>query len=291
MTTEAQSHPSVTHGEDALIAADGVRLFVAHWLPAERRALVVLVHGYGEHSGRYAHVIAALTAAGYGVYTIDHRGHGRSEGLRAYIDTLDRPVADLKQYITNIRAAHPGERLFLYGHSMGALIALGCALAHQEDIDGLITSGAPVLADANVPGWLLTVARGIAAVAPTLPLANLVPVERLSHDPAVIAAFRADPLTYKGKLRAGMGMAINDKAAWVRQRLPELRVPYLILHGAADVNVSPAGSTYAYEHAGSADKMLKLYEGLYHEIHNEPERGAVLADILNWLNERAAPPA
>ena len=274
---------------DTMIAGDGSKLFTAYRLPdGEPRALVLVVHGYGEHCGRYRHVIDALTERGYAAFTLDHYGHGQSEGLRAYFDDFDRPIADLKAYVDTFRPKYPETPLFVLGHSMGALISLAFTLRHQDEISGLIISGAPVNADANVSPLMVALGYALDKIVPKLPLLSLGDSSILSSDPDVGRAFDADPLTYKGNMRVRLGISINETAKAVRERLPELKLPLLIMHGEADRMVNPSGSKLAYERASSADKTLRIYPDMYHEIMNERRRDIVLADILNWLDLHTA---
>ena len=274
---------------DTMIAGDGSKLFTAYRLPdGEPRALVLVVHGYGEHCGRYRHVIDALTERGYAAFTLDHYGHGQSEGLRAYFDDFDRPIADLKAYVDTFRPKYPETPLFVLGHSMGALISLAFTLRHQDEISGLIISGAPVNADANVSPLMVALGYALDKIVPKLPLLSLGDSSILSSDPDVGRAFDADPLTYKGNMRVRLGISINETAKAVRERLPELKLPLLIMHGEADRMVNPSGSKLAYERASSADKTLRIYPDMYHEIMNERRRDIVLADILTWLDLHTA---
>jgi alpha-beta hydrolase superfamily lysophospholipase len=275
------------HTTHSLQTDDGLTLHTESWLPdATPKALLLLVHGYGEHLGRYRHVAAYFVGKGYAVFAIDHRGHGQSEGLRAYVERFDQFITDLHRYVVQIKGAHAGLPLFMLGHSMGALISLAYTAQHQVELKGLIVSGAPVNADANVSPLLITVGNVLTNVIPKMPFLSFGSMDILSRDPAVPAAFNADPLTWKQPMRIRLGTEINNTAARVRAALPSFRLPLLILHGADDKMVAPSGSQVGYEMAGSTDKTLKLYPGLRHEIMNEPEQGNVFADIEVWIGAR-----
>jgi alpha-beta hydrolase superfamily lysophospholipase len=157
-------------------------------------------------------------------------------------------------------------------------------LRHQSEIAGLIVSGAPVNADANVSPLMVQLGYLLNRIAPKLPLLDIGGGELLSSDPEVGKAFDADPLTYKGNMRVRLGISINEAAQNVRERLSELRLPILILHGGNDKMVNPSGSQLAYDRAASPDKTLKVYPGMYHEIMNEHDKATVLRDILDWLD-------
>lgn len=264
---------------------DGLTLYTEYRVPdGDPRAVVLLVHGYGEHSGRYQHVIERLVQSDYAVYALDHRGHGKSEGVRAYCDTMDQFVEDLKVYFDRVKAAQPGKKLFVLGHSMGGLISLAFAERYQREFDGLIVSGSPVNADANVPAFLLTVGKVLNRVAPKLHLLETGKPGILSTDPEIDIAWGNDPLTNKKPMRVRLGVELNKLAQEVRAHLPELKLPILILHGADDQLVNPSGSQLAYEQAGSLDKTLKRYAGMRHEILNEVDKAIVMTDIVDWLN-------
>lgn len=267
-----------------LTLADGTALHLTAWTPeTSPRAVVLLSHGLAEHAGRYAHVAAAFNARGYAVYAPDHRGHGRSGGLRAYLADFDQAMTDFKLVYDRAQAAHPGLKLFLYGHSFGTLIALSFCLRHPDALAGAIITGTPLAVESATAPVLVALAPVLSAFIPTAPLAPLA-AEGISRDSAVVAAYRDDPLVYHGNVRARMGNHILQASRQIKARAAELRLPLLILHGAADPICPAAGSAELYQRASSPDKTLKIYPELYHEIHNEPERAAVLDDMLAWLD-------
>ena len=271
--------------EASFTGGRGLRIAWRSWLPSGRpRALVVIVHGAGEHAGRYEAVAAALVDAGYGVYALDHRGHGRSEGRRAMIERIDHAVADLDQMVVLARDANPGAPVYLLGHSMGGLIALRYALAHQDRLAGLILSGT-LAAIEDVPGALRMVGRLLSSLAPGAPLIAI-DSALVSRDPAVVAAYRSDPLVHHGKLPARTAAEIADAVESFPATVGDIHLPALILYGTADGLCPPAGSVMLSERIGLPDVTVKAYEGLFHEILNEPERAAVVEDVLAWLSAR-----
>jgi alpha-beta hydrolase superfamily lysophospholipase len=273
----------------ALTGARGRQIFWRTWTPdGAPAAVVVLAHGAGEHSGRYEHVAARLVQSGYAVYALDHRGHGRSEGPRALLERVDLAVADLDQLVVLAGTAYPGAPVFLLGHSMGAMIALRYAAVHQDRLTGLILSGA-LAALEPVPPALRLIGQLLSAVAPRTPLIAIDPA-LVSRDPAVVDAYRNDPLVCHGKLPARTAAEIADTVAALPGTVGAIRVPTLILYGTADRLCPPAGSVMLGERVGSADRTVKAYEGLFHEIFNEPERDAVLDDVCGWLSARAGAP-
>jgi alpha-beta hydrolase superfamily lysophospholipase len=271
------------HMESGFQTTDGLHIHTESWLPdGDVRAMVVIVHGIGEHIGRYRQVAAYLNQQGYAVYGLDHRTHGKSDGQpRVYITDFDQVVADLKQFLDMI--AQPSNKVFLYGHSMGSFVSLNYVLKYQQELAGFISSGCPIMIDSQFPTLVAQIGNLLNVFMPTLPLIPL-ELDGVSRDPAVVAAYRADPLVHAARVRVRMAVGYNNALKPLRQRLPELRLPMLILHGGADKIAPVAGSQFLYEKASSPDKTLKIYPGLYHEIHNEPEQNLVLSDITSWLN-------
>ncbi|MEP7291017.1 MAG: lysophospholipase [Chloroflexota bacterium] len=271
---------------ETCVTRDGLNLYTEYTVPkGEPRAAVLLVHGYGEHSGRYQHVIERLVKSDYAVYAIDHRGHGKSEGVRAYCDTMDQFVDDLKLYFDRMKIAQLGKKCFVLGHSMGALISLAFTQRYQSEIDGLIISGAPVNADANVSPALIAIGKVLNKIAPKLHLLDTSSPGILSSDPEIDIRWASDPLTNKKPMRVRLGVEMNNMAQQVRAHLADLRLPMLILHGADDKLVNPSGSQLAYEQVSSLDKTLKRYAGMRHEILNEVDKAIVMTDIVDWLDQ------
>jgi acylglycerol lipase len=276
--------------EGSFNGAGGVAIHWQAWVPdGDPRAIVVVAHGAGEHAGRYEHVAARLVVEGYAVYAIDHRGHGRSEGARALIDRMDNAVGDLDALVLLAAAEHPSVPVFLLGHSMGGAIAVSYALEHQDHIAGLILS-APLAALAAAPPPVRVAARVLSALTPRLPLFPIDP-ELVSRDPAVVKAYIEDPLNHHAKLPvrtvAEMAAAIDSFPG----RVQAITVPTLIMYGTADRLCPPEGSVMLGARIGSADKTITPYEGLYHEILNEPEQGRVLDEISGWLGAHTALPS
>jgi acylglycerol lipase len=273
----------IDHLEGRLAGAAGADLYWQAWLPAaEPRKVVVIAHGGGEHSGRYAHVGARLIAAGAAAYALDHRGHGRSTGRRALIDRLDHVLADLDGFVTLVASRHPGRPVHLLGHSLGGTFAVAYALRHQHRLAGLLLSGPVAALEAASPA-LRRAARVLSAVAPTLGVYRVDP-SRISRDPAVVQAYRDDPLVHHGALPVRTVAEVGAAVERFPAEVPRLRLPMLVMHGGADSIAPPSGSRMLHDRAGSADRTLRLYDGLFHEILNEPEREAVLGDLVGWLD-------
>lgn len=259
------------------------RLYHQAWLPANApRAVIVLVHGLGEHSGRYAYLARHCVDRGFAVHTLDHYGHGRSEGLRGHVERFSVYLDGVRALLAEVRRQHSGAPLFLLGHSMGGLIAAAFLREAQSEFRASVLSGPALKSDAAPPALVLWLNRLLSWLAPTAPMIALDPAG-VSRDPEVVRAYVSDPLVHHGKvsarLIAEMMAVMNDTLAGAA----DIDLPLLILHGEQDVLTSPAGSRELHARAASADKTLKLYPGLYHEIFNEPEKDAVLTEMTDWL--------
>jgi alpha-beta hydrolase superfamily lysophospholipase len=270
------------HREGSLTGEGRVRIWWQSWQPdGDPKAVVVIAHGAGEHSSRYEHVAARLTSEGFVVYALDHRGHGRSDGHRALIDRVDHAVADLDQLVVLAAGEHEGLPLFLLGHSMGGLIAVCYAIAHQDRLTGLLLSGPLAALEAASPP-----VRMIAAVLSTLtPQLGVFAVDSslVSRDPAVVSAYEQDPLVHHGKLPARTVHELANKVGSFPATVGAITVPTLIMHGTADQLAPLAGAKMLAGTISSTDKRLIPYEGLYHEILNEPEQQQVMDDMSEWL--------
>lgn len=265
----------------------GHRISRRSWIPATPvRGMIVLVHGVAEHSGRYDYVGRTLAAAGFVVHALDHVGHGESAraGAAANLGSIDGAADAVAALLDLARAEHPEVPAFVIGHSMGALITLRLATRAPLDVAGVVVSAPPLIIDAGNPVQRL-LAPVLTRLAPNLGVLKL-DSSQISRDPAVVAAYDADPLVFRGKLPARTATEILTAAGRVLADLPRLRVPTLALHGTADAIAAPASTDRIEQHAGTTDLTIRRYEGLYHEVFNEPERDAVLADVLAWLRER-----
>lgn len=275
------------HESGSFVGVDGQVIFTQHWLPEKSlRGVVMLSHGIAEHSGRYEHVARWLVDHGYGVYALDHRGHGRSEGERVMVGAFEDYVTDLRTYFEQVRAARPGLPVFLYGHSMGSLIALLFAAQYQDELAGLITTGTALV----LPGAHRALIVLVDALDRAIPGVRLIPFDAngISRDPAVVAAYANDPLVDRRRLKVHMIAELTGAGLKARHALKSLRLPYLALHGSADASCLPEGAQIIRETCTAPDLTVKVYDGLYHEIHNEPEQAQVLGDIVRWLDAHVA---
>ncbi len=259
--------------------SDGTQLFTRTWTPDTPKADLLIVHGLGEHSGRWDHVAGYLADRGYAVTAFDIRGHGNSTGPRCHVDTFDQMVEDLAAVAGPLGSARPW---VLYGHSLGGLISTLYLTSDHRQPDAAILS-APALED-DLPAYLRLTAKVLGRVRPEMSVANSIKGEHLSRDPAVGEAYFSDPLV-QTSATCGFGLEGFGAQDRARASLDHITVPTLVVHGAEDRLVPPRASA---PFAGVEGIERKLYPGLRHEIHNEPEGDQVLSDVADWLDATLA---
>jgi acylglycerol lipase len=275
--------PSVT---GRAVTSDGIELFTRHWPAADPWAAILIVHGLGEHSGRYEHVGDHFATAGIDAHAYDHRGNGASAGRRCDIDRWSRYHDDLEERLTAVRAASHGRPVAVYAHSMGGLIGAGYLLADRPRPDVTVLS-APGLDSTLAAAWKQALAPLLGRVLPTMSVPNGVPPESLSRDPEVGRRLRADPLNVR-TVTARFGAEALDEQARVRAGARGIGGPTLVIHGLDDRLVPPIASE-VFEGAPGVER--RVYPGLRHELHNEPEGPQVLDEVVAWVRERATLPA
>jgi len=271
--------------ETKLETKDHLRLFTRTWEPeTEGRAIVCLVHGLGEHSGRYNEVAAVLNESGYIVCAFDLRGHGRSGGVRGHAPSYDILMDDIACFLAATGLRYPGLPLFLYGHSLGGSLVINYVLRQHPFLNGVITTAPGLRPAFSVPAGKMLLLRLMYYLWPSLSVANELDINGLTHDPEVIRTYRSDPLVHN-RITPGLAMASLKAGEWAIRRSSAFSVPILLMHGSGDQITSVAASR---EFAAGAGDMctLKIWDGLYHEIHNEIEHSAVFASMLAWLKAR-----
>jgi alpha-beta hydrolase superfamily lysophospholipase len=262
-------------------------LATRHWPAGGRRRVgaLLLVHGLGEHSGRYDHVARKLASKGLDVHGFDLRGFGASAGRRAFVRRWPEFHDDVEARLAAVRAVSRGRPVVLYGHSLGGLVALGYVLSDRPKPDMLVLT-APAL-DSNTPSWRRSMARVLSSIAPRFAARNGFDGAILSRDPTVGAKYVADPLNYH-RTTARLGAEALAEQDRVRAALERLVIPTLVLHGEDDRLVPPSASEPL---ADVASVRRVTYPGLRHELHNEPEWDAVLDDVIEWITQHVPPPA
>lgn len=267
-------------------SADDLQGYERCFAPPERaRAALLIVHGFAEHGGRYVHVGEYLAEHGVAVHAFDLRGNGRSGGDRAMVRSFGEYLADVRIALGRLREHHPDVPVFVLGHSMGGTITCLFVAVDRPHVRGVLFSGASLKRPGGLQRLLQSLVGVIGRAFPRLPLIRL-KADDVSRDPEARRLYDSDPLNYRGRMRAGLITAVGRALRHIDDHMDEITLPLLIMHGTDDVLVDPDSSRVLYARAASADKTLKLYEGLYHEILNEPERGQVLADIIAWIDAR-----
>lgn len=273
------------HEEGTFKDARGKNIYYQYWLPDnEVKAVIMLVHGIGEHSGRYMNVVNRFAANGYAIYGLDHEGHGKSEGGRESVEKMDHYAETHYTYFQMIRQWQKDKPVFLLGHSMGGLIGTLFLLDHQDELKGAIISGPPVKIPDNISGFTIFLVKFFSLLIPRLGLIGL-EVEGISRDPKVLEAYLNDPLVYKGKTPARLAAEFLRNSKRVEMEAEKISLPMIILQGSEDKIVDPKGAQMLYDKISSTDKTLKIYTGFYHEVYNEPEKEQVLDDVQAWLDK------
>ncbi|HLF25590.1 MAG TPA: lysophospholipase [Anaerolineae bacterium] len=274
------------HFEGRFNANDGLDIFYQTWLPDERpKAIFLIAHGMGEHSGRYQNYTDFFVPRGYGFYVMDLRGCGQSAGRRGHVDRFEDFLEDLRQLHDLARLAESSGKIFVLGHSFGSLIALTYGLRYPDGLAGVISSATALRDTLPYPGWVRALMRRAGRALPTLSAPSGVKAEHISTDRRVVEAYQADPLVhFVATLRwASESLAIRE---WLMRHAHEWTLPLLMLHGGADRICLPAGAQLFRERVRNAAVEYREYKGMYHEVHNEPGREAVFRDIEAWLEEK-----
>jgi len=227
-------------------------------------------------------VVNYFVPLGYAVYGVDHIGHGKSEGERVYVKRFHDYTKTLKRYFDMIRDWQPEKPIFIIGHSMGGLISAAYLLEHQDELSGVVLSGPGVKVPDNISQAIIFVAKMLSIVMPKTGLTQLA-AEDISRDPAVVDAYVNDPFVYTGKITARLGAELLKTIQYVTEHATEISLPIMIVQGSDDKLVDPSGAQLLYDLVGSGDKTIKIYDGFYHEVLNEPEHEQVLNDVKTWL--------
>jgi acylglycerol lipase len=270
----------------------GVRNVDIHyqaWLPEGNiKAVLLVVHGLGEHFGRYGNVIGHFVPLGYAVYGFDLPGHGKSGGAREAVGRFEDFTETLTMYCGMVKGWQSGKPVFLLGHSLGGLIAAFYLLDRQNDFRGAVLSAPLIKVPDTISPATIALGKILSAIAPNTGLIPLDPTG-VSRDPAVVKAYIEDPLVFHAKTPARTAAEMLKAMIRVSAEAERITLPFIALQGSADKLVDPGNPKLIFEKAGSKDKTLRIYEGLYHEVFNEPERDRVLNDVETWLAARIQP--
>jgi len=274
------------HIEGEFKGVKNLNIFYQTWIPEKSKAVIQVVHGFAEHSGRYLNVVNQLNPLGYVIYANDHRGHGKSDGKRNYVDYFDQYIEDEKKLYDLIKINHPSLPVFMLGHSMGSLIALDFTNKYESLLRGLVLSGTGTGAGENTSKTLKLIVKALAKITPKKYINPGLKADKLSHDPEVVQAYENDPLVNANKITIRLGWELMNKFEKINSITRNLKLPLLVQCGAEDSLIK--GSEEILKNSfNMEDKAILIYDGLYHEVYNEilEEREKVLNDLSNWLDK------
>jgi acylglycerol lipase len=273
------------HFESSWVAKDGLKTYFQGWETEDKpRAAVCLVHGLGEHSGRYLHVAEHLTAAGFTVLTMDLRGHGKSAGARGHIVSIDNFLDDIDFLLKQAEDRYPGKPRFLYGHSLGGILVLFYTLKRQPELAGVVATSSGLRTALEKQTAKVALSRTLAAFLPKLSMPSGLNAADISRDSDVVRIYQNDPLVHD-RASLSFAKAMFDALPWTFQHAREFKPPLLLVHGTED-KIAFASGSQEFASLVPGDCTLKLWEGLYHETHNEPEKEQVLAFLISWLQSK-----
>ncbi len=268
----------------SLKAKDGIHLFIRENIPPEYKGIICIVHGFGEHSGRYAHVADFFNKNNYAVVAIDNRGHGKSEGKRGHTPNFDTYLEDIDVFLMDTKQRLNDVPMFLYGHSMGGNLTLNYVIRRQPTfLKGLVVTGPWIELAFEPKPIMIMLGKVMRSIIPTFTQESGLIAEYITRDKAVVEAYKKDPLVHT-KITASAGMSLTESAAYLNNFSGDMPVWTFILHGTEDKLIAQSASEAFAKRVKNVN--YKKYVGLYHEIHNEPEKMDVLNDILMWLNSK-----
>ncbi len=278
---------AVRRVESHLAGAGGELLFRRAWLPADPERVLLLVHGYAEHSGRYEHVGRWFAERSCAVHGFDHQGHGRSSGARCHVRAFPAFLDDLQVVLDRVRLEHPGLPVTLVGHSMGGLITAAFLIDRRPAVASAVLSGPALSLGPGVTRARILAAKALRRIAPRLAIGSGLDPHGLSRDASVVRGYLEDPLVYR-TMTTSLAAALLEAIPATAARSGEVRVPLLILHGREDELCRVEGSQAFFDGVSEPGSDLQVYARLRHEIFNEPEQEQVFRDLLDWLERQEA---
>ena len=261
-------------------------IYYQAWLPEkDTKAVILIVHGLGEHSGRYENVVNHFVPLGYAVYGFDLIGHGKSDGEREYIERFEDYTKILNEYIGMVKSWQEDKQLFLLGHSIGGTIVIYYLLDHPQDFPGVVISAPTILIPKGTTQMTIATAKVLSKITPKLGMMQLDPIG-VSSDPKVVSDYISDPLVFHGKSPVRFMAETLRAILRINDEFEKLTQPLMVVSGSEDALADPEGSELLFEKVSSQEKEIKIYEGFHHEVLNEPDHIRVLSDIEAWLEDR-----
>ena len=262
---------------------DGLESYARGWTVEKPKAVICLLHGHGEHVNRYNHVGQAFNDAGFALQGFDLRGHGRSAGQRGHIPSYESLLNDISDFLADAQKRYPGLPLFIYGHSMGGNLVVNYVLRYPQGLQGAIVTGPWLRLAFEPPALQLTLGKMMNTLAPSFSQASGLDQAAISRDPEVVRAYAADPLVHN-KISARLFTAIHQSGLWALEHAANLKIPMLLMHGGAD-RITSTGASQEFVAAAGSLITLRIWDGGYHEIHNDLEKVRVIRSMTDWLNE------
>jgi alpha-beta hydrolase superfamily lysophospholipase len=274
----------VIHETGSFEGAGGMVLYSQRWLPdAEPNAALIITHGFGEHSDRYAKVVEPIVASGIAVHSYDQRGHGQSPGQRGHIRSMSDYRDDADAFINGVATHSPGTPIFLWGHSMGSLVALDYAIRRPDLLQCLITSGVGLEPAGVATSTIVTVARTFSRIWPTFKMTVPLDADLLTQNSEVVNEYLADKLVH-GNASARWAVSLLDAIDWIKDHAHSLQLPLLMIHGGSDQINLPSGSENFVRDVQHPDKQLIIYPDSLHEVHNDVDSEQMIADLMDWIH-------
>jgi len=263
---------------------DGKKIYAKEWKPeGDVKAVVALVHGLGEHIGRYDHVAEAFGKAGFSMVGFDQRGHGRSDGVRGH-ESYDDAMRDITKNIQNAKERYPAKPVFLYGHSLGGNLVLYYSLTQKPELKGVIATSPGLATASPLPPTLLVLTKVLYRLAPSAKIKNGLDLQGLSHDPAVAEKYIADPLVHPF-ISPRLALDMLNAGNYCVEHAAEFPLPLLLMQGTADRLVSPKRTKDFAQAAPLSKITYKEWPDFYHEMHNEPQKAEVINTMISWMEQ------
>ncbi len=262
-----------------------IRLFNQCWIPKTYSRCLVIVHGLGEHSGRYSHVASFFLSRGFALYAMDNRGHGRSSGQRGHVDRFKEYTEDLAAFLDKVRSTCKDGPVVLIGHSLGGLISISYCLDYPGGVQGLVLSSPGLRPKKEPPAIKARLGKMLSTILPRLSFSNELDPNHISRDADVVRRYINDPLVHN-RVTTRFYTEFLKESERVMTNAYSLQLPFLLMQAGEDMLVDPSASMAFYERAGSADKTFRIYEHCYHELFNEPEKEQVLQEAESWITQR-----
>lgn len=277
----------MNHLETSYKTNDGIDLYLQAWMVDSPTASLLLVHGLGEHSSRYSHLVKELNAVGVSIFTFDGRGHGKSALNKptAYFESYEDYLKDIDSLFKKVKSYVPGVPAFIYGHSMGGGLVAAFALKYQPNTAGVIMSSPAIKAAEGTSLFLIAISSLLSKYIPRLKALQL-DAQKLSRIPAEVEKYLHDPLVYTDAIPARTSYELLQMMRYIQSHASEFQLPLLLIHGSDDGLTNPKGSKLLFEKASSPDKKLQIFLGGYHELINDLDREEVMKLIVDWIKNR-----